>query len=157
MRPIVETPEQRFWKLVNKGNSHGCWIWKGCKEKYGHGRFKLSTNKCIYAHRYSYELKNGSIPNGYCICHTCDNPLCVNPNHLWIGTRGQNNTDRKNKGRNAITVGELNPSVKLTVNKVREIRKRLEMGETQISIAKEFGVRQANISSIKLMKSWNNI
>ena len=82
----------RFWNNILKKAK--CWEWQGLKFPSGYGRIGQK-----YAHRFSYELYYDKIPKGMCVCHTCDNPSCVNPEHLWIGTRADNNRDRVKKGR----------------------------------------------------------
>jgi len=81
---------KRFFDFIDKTES--CWIWTGSKDKEGYGIFSLRTNK-VKAHRFSFELINGKIPSGYLMCHTCDNPSCVNPTHLYMGTPQQNAQD----------------------------------------------------------------
>jgi hypothetical protein len=94
-----------FWQRVSKDDETGCWIWagatRGSKHKYG---CFYSQGKTVSAHRFSYQIHHGNIPaggdkRGMCICHRCDNPLCVNPEHLFIGTHRQNMRDKADKGR----------------------------------------------------------
>lgn len=87
---------QQFWSKVDKSGE--CWIWLGSKTQGGYGLFRFS-GKRAYAHRFTYELTHGSIPDGLHICHTCDNPSCCNPAHLWAGTPVDNMADRDRKGR----------------------------------------------------------
>lgn len=88
----------RFWKYVRKTDS--CWIWTGSKaSQYKYGQLTIVRNHWVYAHRMSYELHVGPIPDGYHICHKCDNPPCVNPDHLFAGTAKDNMQDRERKGR----------------------------------------------------------
>lgn len=92
-RPLVE----RFWEKVEK--TAGCWVWTGSRVFYGYGNIGGPGNKNIRAHRLSWELHNGPIPNGLCVLHTCDNPGCVRPDHLFLGTQKQNAEDKAQKGR----------------------------------------------------------
>jgi len=115
--------EQRFWQKVDKSaGKNRCWIWSGAKDKNGYGRItKEKYVKTYRAHVFSYELHNNQIPKGMLVCHSCDNPPCVNPKHLWIGTVRDNNHDKMKKGRCVSFSGEKNPMVKLTDKKVKKI------------------------------------
>jgi hypothetical protein len=94
-----KTPEERFFSYILKGNdSNSCWTWTGLKNKAGYGRLRMEYSDKT-AHRYSWELHNGKIPKGKIICHKCDNPTCVNPNHLYAGTHKDNAQDRENRNR----------------------------------------------------------
>lgn len=84
----------RFWKKVNRKDENKCWEWLGSRYPSGYGRLSKK-----YAHRLSFEIINGLIPKGMHVLHTCDNPPCVNPKHLWVGTAGDNMRDRDKKGR----------------------------------------------------------
>jgi len=94
---------ERFWGRVDKsGGPEACWIWTGYTSRrpgHNYGTLQLPDGPAL-AHRLSYELHHGAIPAGKCVLHTCDNPPCVNPAHLWLGTLGDNNRDRARKGRN---------------------------------------------------------
>lgn len=107
--------EERFWKKVKKTDS--CWIWIGAKFAIGYGAIftgkKVNGHKRpVSAHRFSYELKNGPIPNNFFILHKCDNPPCVNPDHLWAGTQRQNLIDCLKKVRMANQYGKFKKRIK---------------------------------------------
>jgi len=93
--------EERFWLHTQKSGDDDCWIWKGSIKQDGYG-VMTRMGKKILAHRFSYSLHNGEITDKeMCVCHKCDIPLCVNPKHLWLGTKSENSIDRNLKGRTA--------------------------------------------------------
>src|SRR3990167_1210519 len=123
-------PKERFWKKVQKGDSpEKCWEWKSCKNPEGYGQFTIDGKK-VYAHRYSWELHNGTIPDGLWVLHHCDNPACVNPDHLFVGTQTDNMQDMISKGRSEYLgiSGENNHQAHLTTDIVKIIRKRYAFG-----------------------------
>lgn len=93
------TIEERFWRKVKKGEENSCWEWIAGRTIDGYGSFWFN-NRVMKSHKVSYLLHTGDVPTGMCVCHTCDNPLCVNPKHLWLGTQLENIEDRQKKGRN---------------------------------------------------------
>ena len=102
----IEIIKRRFWKKVDKGIS--CWEWKSCLNNTGYGRFRnplLATRqKRVFAHRFSWEIANGAVPEGMLVLHKCDNPKCVRPDHLFLGTYKENAADCVKKGRHQATV-----------------------------------------------------
>jgi hypothetical protein len=113
----------------------------------------------MLAHRFSWELHNGPIPNKLDCLHKCDNPSCVNPEHLFIGTALDNVRDMDTKGRrvNSSSTGESNGFSKLTEQQVREMRQRFANGEKRASLAKSFGIDPTNVWLIVKRKAWRHI
>lgn len=141
---------KRFWKKVDKVNSlNGCWLWTASVSNH-YGRFSIGK-QTAYAHRFSYELANGAIPAGFYVCHTCDNPLCVNPAHLFLGTHQDNMDDRNNKGRMARGITN---RAKLTESNVLDIR---ASAESVSDLAYNYGVSPQHIRLILSRKSWSHI
>ncbi len=142
----------RFWKYVTKTDDH--WVWTGAADQLGYGRINISRRDgTILVHRLSWELTHGQIPSGMCVCHKCDFPPCVNPDHLFIGTHSENMRDMGRKNRSAL--GERHGQVKLADTDVAEIRRRIAAGPrgTAERLAIEFHVTQGHISDIKLGKT----
>lgn len=135
----------------NYKKTSGCWIWEGNLNRGGYG--KIGTTGL--AHRRAYQYTYGKIPYGKQVCHKCDNRKCVNPDHLFLGSIGDNMKDKTFKDRQA--KGSQIGSSKLTENEVREIRKRRELGETYESLSQAFDVDWYTIRSIIKRKSWNHI
>jgi hypothetical protein len=92
-------PEDRFKEKYLINNETGCWDWQNATNNIGYGMFRWDRHTMRLAHRASYEIHVGSIPKGLCVCHKCDNPKCVNPEHLWLGTKRQSYDDMMSKGR----------------------------------------------------------
>ena len=136
----------RFMEKVEK-HANGCWIWKACRvATTGYGRFQAD-----YAHRAAYQLFKGEIPAGFCVCHGCDRPECVNPEHLWLGSKRENSNDMARKGRAA--QGETHTKAKISEGEVREIRS-LEGRLAQKDIARLYGVCPSNVRAILSRKTW---
>lgn len=155
------TEQERFWERVRRGTPQECWPWTGGVSGKGYGSFQSGskrngTAKKIDAHRFSYLLHKGEIPKGLNVCHTCDNPPCVNPDHLFLGTTRENALDMTRKDRWACGVrgGEMAHSSKLTLAQVEEIKRRYAAGEKQVALASVYGVRQTTISRIVRGDSW---
>lgn len=129
----------KFWRNVEQKET-GCWEWMGAKTKNGYGHMNIFY-KNQYAHRISYEIKYGEIPVGMVACHKCDNPACVNPDHIFIGTQKDNIQDMIKKGRNEI-VGNM----KYPFSKIIEIRDKYNNGEKNYSkLGRIFGISKQYI------------
>lgn len=152
-----------FWqKVAITADDNKCWLWLASRTSTGYGQ----TSQMGYtkkAHRVAWAFPNYVIPAGMEICHSCDNPLCCNPKHLFLGTTQDNKDDMVRKGRQAsgdkvARRGELHPRHKLTAEQVVHIRERYKRGEaTQKAMAIEFGVSTSCISSIVHRRKWSEI
>lgn len=173
---------ERFWSQVEKGE--GCWQWTGGVDDDGYGTFSargVEGRRYQRAHRFSYWLATGRHPDDLMVCHRCDNPGCVRPDHLFLGTAADNNADMMAKGRQYfpegdehwthrrpdrvprgfrrpaehVRHGEAAPRARLTQAQVEEIRERYAAGDiTQRALAAEYGVSYQHISAIILRKFW---
>lgn len=152
--PSFEEFCSKFWSQVKK--SDGCWEWTGTKgyEPYAYG--KITWKQCpLLCHRVSYVLKKGPIPKGMLVCHKCDNPKCVNPDHLFPGSSLDNLLDCIKKGRKNNVVGEDHCRAKLTVDQVKEIRAEYPVRTIkQVDFANKYGVSRAAIHHIVKGSSW---
>lgn len=158
------TKEQRFWTKVRK--TKGCWYWVAAKMKNGYGSFDGMN-----AHRFSWILSHGLVPKDRrCVCHKCDNRLCVRPSHLFVGTHKDNMVDASKKGRltwkrshkfridpSSIPRGNTRKQSKLNPTKVKEIRRLREQGGTLRGIASSFGVTSAAIYRVVIRKAWSHV
>jgi hypothetical protein len=152
-----ETLEARFWAKVDKRGPDECWEWTAHKQANGYGTIGIG-DKSHRAHRISYQLHKGEIPEGLCICHTCDNPGCVNPDHLWAGTQKENRQDCARKGRSPAGRGERHRSAKLTTADVIEIRRAYAAGECgSRKLGKRFGIAPGNILCIVQRTKWKHV
>ena len=149
---------QRLIRHMEINKTTGCWEWQGSKRS-GYGRMIIGsrtdgTRKTVSTHRLSYELNYGEIPQGMEICHKCDNPCCINPDHLFAGTRQDNIDDRERKGRNNPPKGEKHAKAKLTERDVIDIRNKRAAGKSFGKLAKEYGVHKKTIQNAVSGKSW---
>lgn len=142
----------RFWSRIHCTTLDGCWLWVAWLDPDGYGVISIRDYP-VKAHRMAWELAYGEIPDNLFVCHTCDNPACCNPMHLFLGTNQENTQDKMNKRRQAR--GEKQGAHKLTWEQVREIRDRYSKGDTsQRKLAKEYGVAQNTIRFVVTNKSW---
>lgn len=149
VRPSLE---ERFWKRVWKTN--GCWIWKGKPDSAGYGT--ISINDWPHkAHRISWQITHGELPAGMFVCHHCDNPLCVRPNHLFLGTAQSNKRDCVLKHRHA--VGARHPHARLTNEQVCEIRRLATLGTPSSVLAQQFGVAPGHARAVAAGRAWKHL
>ena len=165
MATSTVSPLERFLNKVQKSNDpDGCWLWTGKKSGKGYGGFYADGRDC-YAHRWAYQYYIGKIPVGLFVCHHCDNPACVNPAHLFVGTNADNMADMASKGRNGkyskperTPRGSTHGRSKLTESQVTEIRQRYSAGGmTYQSLSSEYGVSLSAIRHVVRRKNWQHL
>ena len=177
------TREERFWEHAERGSEDDCWEWQGYRTSKGYGRMQVNYIS-LGAHRLSWEIHNGPVPDGLLVCHRCDNPPCVNPEHLFVGTCVDNAQDMLAKGRATTGAsngahtqphrrprgdrngarthpekwrrGEAVNGAKLTESSVREIR-RLAGTASTYRLADKFGVSPATVQRTIARKTWRHV
>lgn len=155
---VILQKQDIFWSRVDKTES--CWNWNGYITAYGYGEFGPRIKNIRYrmsAHRASYILANNRhIPEGLCVLHKCDNRRCVNPQHLWLGTKLENSQDMVAKGRSAKGIKNGGGN-KLSNEQVKEIKTMLQNGDKQKDIAKKFDVSKSMVCLIANGENWNHV
>ena len=144
----------------SRPNSDGCWIWQKSTSRNGYGRYAVGGGVAIGAHRASFAAFIGDIPENMDVCHKCDVRNCVNPAHLFIGTRSENIQDALRKGRlrkHPSRIGSEHPSAKLNEAKAREILIKLAEGRSKKSLSLEYGVSQRVILLISRRELWKHV
>lgn len=149
-----KTPAELFWSKVNKTST--CWLWTASTRGKGYGGFH-SHGVMYAAHRFSWILKHGSVPEGLHVLHRCDNPACVRPSHLFLGTNADNVADKMSKKRHRNLQGEKHPLSKLTDQDVKQIRKLQSEGALHRELAKQFNVTKGTIGFIIRQETWTHI
>lgn len=153
--------EKRFLDKVNKNGPNiigtKCWAWTASVNNKGYGKFGIDY-KVKVASRVSYCLFKGEIPEGICVLHRCDNPLCVNPDHLFLGTQLDNIKDMHDKKRRRCGIGERQGKARLTEKQVIDIRRSFSIGEkTRSELAKQYGVAYGTIFAIIANTAWRHL
>lgn len=146
----------RFYAKVKINATNGCHEWTGALSNKGYGRFAVKR-KNRHAHRVAWQLANGPIPDGLWVLHKCDNPRCVNPKHLFLGTVLDNSRDMIAKGRAAPRFGEFGGTTILTQAQVHEIRNMPRNIDYQRYLAKLYGVTIQTIKAVQYRRSWRHI
>jgi hypothetical protein len=161
----------RFWSKVSK--SDGCWTWAASKRHKGYGAFVWADGSGAViqgrAHRFSWELHNGPVPAGKCVLHRCDNPPCVRPDHLFIGSKAENNSDMRRKGRAVAggtktsvqackyERGERHHSAKLSQSTVMAIRADRALGLSYSKLTTKYGITQGHVFRIANRQAWKHV
>ncbi|HEY3498039.1 MAG TPA: HNH endonuclease signature motif containing protein [Polyangiaceae bacterium] len=155
---LSESDVRRFWSKVERGS--GCWLWRAARNDFGYGVLRITVapkrSRNERAHRLSWLLANGTIPDGLVVCHSCDNPACVRPDHLFLGTKGDNTADMMRKRRHRLRVlrGEAHGGSRLTERLVAEIRARRESGRLLRELAADYGMSTSQIWNVVSGTHW---
>lgn len=162
-QPTVPLNE-RFWAKVNQ--TSGCWEWTGSRNPKGYGQIQRGGRGggLVLTHRLSWEIHNGSIPDSLFVLHKCDNPACVRPDHLWIGSKAENTADMMAKGRHKtappkrLLRGEDHPNARLTNDIVSAIRERCASGElSQSEAGRVYGLTSGSVNRIVKRLRWKHL
>lgn len=147
----------RFMLMTNiSPRKGGCWEWNGNRPDGLYGHFSAG-GRTVKAHRWIYEKVTGPIPEGLLIRHKCDNPSCVNPDHLEVGTNADNVSDMHKRGRAPNRQGVLHPLVKLKPEDVLEIRKLRACGVPETAVAKQFQIGRGQVGKIARRENWRHL
>lgn len=160
---MVAVDAEAFWSKVEKLS---CWVWKAARNEKGYGVFGVN-GRTFKAHRVAYELQCGPIPLGLCVLHQCDTPACVNPSHLFLGSRADNNADMVRKGRHVAggtycrdgryARGAAHHNARLTPDLVREIRARRHSGVSFSSLAAAYELSIGHVFRIVNRQAWRDV
>ena len=150
-----ETPVRyRLLAKIDFDATPGCWEWSGAKVSQGYGLIKRKDGAQLRAHRVAYQLAYGEILSGMLVCHRCDNPPCIRPSHLFLGSHDENMADMVIKGRSARMLGDSNGRAKLTTEAVVSIRASIG---SYSRIARQYGVSPSAVGAIKRRERWAHL
>lgn len=154
-----KTVKERFDEKWKTDPATGCWVWTACIDNSGYGQIRMGGRGAPRraAHRASYEIHAGPIPDGLLACHTCDNRACVNPAHIFLGTYADNMADCVQKGRIARLFGERGGMARLTTANVRDIRDCASKGVGHATLAQRYGVSDRHVGRIVSKASWAHL
>lgn len=142
-------------EVVRRPELGACWEWRGCRKAKGYGKLGSFRGRTRAAHQVAFETHVGPIPAGLFVLHHCDNPPCINPAHLFLGTKAQNNADMAAKGR--AVQGERHPVAKMTPADITRIRSLGDAGVSQHEVARRFGIAQSTARDIITRRSWRSV
>jgi hypothetical protein len=155
LKPLAD----RFWQKVDVKTPDECWVWTANKYPNGYGQIAASAHKKLLSHRVSWELHFGPIPEGLNVCHKCDNRVCCNPTHLFLGTTAENIADKiaKRRGRTGSVFGSENNKSKLTRPQVIEMHRLRGEGLSQRALARQFGLAKSSVVAILRGNHWKEV
>lgn len=140
-------PADAFWRRVERSDPDSCWEWTGARMASGYGRVWTGVH-AGFSHRVAYELGIGESPGSLMVCHRCDNPPCCNPDHLFLGTRADNNRDARDKNIGRAKFGPDNHRARIPTATVDLIRTRVAAGERQKDVASSLGLNKSYVSRV---------
>lgn len=156
--PWTPVPLRERLNGMYREDENGCWIWTGSKLESGYGMVRCEQGHYIRVHRASWIVHRGPIPDGLLVCHRCDVPLCINPDHLFLGTSKDNTQDMIKKGRKVTCPGESNPASKHKEDDVKRAREMFASGNyTRDEISAATGIKKANLYRILTGQTWKHI
>lgn len=154
---VTQKEQERFWSKVERGGPDECWNWKAYKLSFGYGRVGWRGGVQL-AHRVSYALAFGDIPEGQCVLHRCDNPSCCNPAHFRLGTKADNNHDKDNKGRGRAVKGSAHGQAKFTeADALLVKRTRARTGFGYRKIARLTSLPEPFVGRVLYLKKWAHV